>query len=198
MNSVVARYRNETKQIEVEIVEDHDNPISPMEEEDWVTFPTSAASEHRYGSCAVEAETLQALAKEARDEGGFAIPVRIRAQSYVIFTAGGADDEPQGNEYGYLIVTRNGLDQLGLSRKEAITQATVLLELYNQWANGYSWQALSYEIEKCNLGRWHRLNPERSSGYVAMDYEASGILEDANVRSGDPPTMNRDWEKVAS
>ena len=195
-NDVVALYRNEEQRSEVEITSDPDSDRSPFQEEEWVSFPTSRTSEWNYGTERVCPETLRDRVEDARKTGGIAIPVSIQAQSHVIFTAGEAEDQGTPYQYGYLIVTAKGLKDLGFRREETIRQAKLLLEAYNLWANGHSWRCTTYEVEKCNLGHWHRQEPESHDGYIGYEYEETGILEDAGIRSGNPPTVNPGWTKV--
>ena len=195
-DDVVALYRNEEQRIEVEVESDPDSDRSPLQEEAWVNFPTSSTSEWNYGSERVSPETLRERVEEARKGGGIAIPVSIQAQSYVIFTAGEADDEGRPYQYGYLIVTAQGLKELGFGREETIRQAKLLLEAYNLWANGHSWRCTRYKVEKCNLGHWHRQEPDSHDGYIGDEYEETRMLEDAGIQSGSPPAMNPGWTKV--
>ena len=196
VNKVAARYRNYDKRIQVDIESDIDNPISPLSEEDWMSFPTSSASNYDYGTDGVVPEALANRVRQARREGGFAIPVDIQAQSYVIFTAREADEESE-DAYGYLIVTAKGLRDVGLERKKAIEQGKQLLETYNHWANGHSWRLVRYTIERCNLGHWHEREREVQEGYIGPEHEQSGILEDAGVTSGQPARLAPGWTKIA-
>ena len=195
-SEAVALYRNEEKHLEVEIKADPENVISPFAEEDWLSFPTSTKCEYAYGTERVAPEILRDRADEARQQGGIAIPVSIRAESHVILTAGNADDEGRPSQYGFLIVTAEGLKAVGLDREKAIREAKRTLESYNEWANGHSWRCVTYEVTQCNLGHWHRTEPEAHGGYVGGEYEETGILEDAGIQSGSPPSMNPGWGKV--
>ena len=154
-NKVVARYRNEEKHIDVDIESDIDNPLSPLSDEDWLSFPTSKAWEYDYGTERVTQEALTERVRGARRDGGFAISVSIQAQSHVIFTARDAEDENE-DAYGYLITTAKGLDDIGLKRRKAIEKARRLLEVYNDWANGHSWRFVRYSVDRCSLGYSHR------------------------------------------
>ena len=195
-NEVVARYRNEGKRLEVAVERDADNDLSPLLEEPWMSFPTSSKAGYRYGSIQVEQDELQALARDARAEGGIAIRVSIRAQSHVIFTASEADEGLHACPYGYLIATAEGLKALDRPVESAIAELKKLLERYQDWANGNSWACVVADIDRCNKGEWHQANAERHSGYTGVDYEKTGLLEDAEVQSGKPPRLNEGWKKI--
>ena len=194
-NKVVARYRNEDKRIDVDIESDSDNPSSPLTDEEWLSFPSSKAWEYDYGTERLTPEALTERVRDARRDGGFAIPVGIKAQSHVMLIARHADDEDE-DAYGYLIATAKGLDDIGLKRKKAIEQAMRLLEVYNDWANGYSWRFVRYSVDRCSLGYSHRQQKEAREGYIGLDYEKTGILEEAGITSGQQQKLGAGWKVI--
>ena len=194
-HEVAGRYRNEEKGIQIDIETDIENPDSPLSEADWLSFPTSTAWDYDYGTERIGPSVLAERVRQARREGGFALAVAIQAQSHVIFTA----EEGDGNSeyaYGYLIVTRKGLSNIGLERPEAILQAKQILEKYNQWANGQSWRLVRYAIEQCNLGQWHQRDRESHHGYIGVEYQDTGILEDAGSGRDAHRRWCRAWAEI--
>ena len=195
---VVATYRNEEKEVEVDIERDSCASNCPFDDEvDWLSFPALRNQRFRVGTEVLDEDEIRAAIKETREDGGIALPVEMQEHGELNFRAS-ADDYEAG-DCGVLIVRKSDLSTVGLDREAATAAALKVLERYSDWANGRGYGFACYKVKQCSLEHFHRVGGavEQEGGYVGTNYQDTGILEEAGIRSGNPPTMSEDWVQVS-
>ena len=193
---VVAKYRNEQNSSEIDVVRDPCEGYNPLSDETWLRFLTLSGGRHRSGTEQMTREELDDEVEEACKGKALVLPVYMVEHGMVGFNLGEFNDPWDSGQCGFIIVTVEGLKDVGLDREKATEQIGIMLEQYGYWCNGAGFAYVIYKTQKCDLGHVHREEEERETGFLGTSMEHTGLLEEAGIRTTRSTTLNKGWEQV--
>lgn len=200
MSNVVATYRNESENLEVEVIIDefggHDNPLTW--DEGFLRF---LALEHRRYDIGTEQHDYDSLTQEwesAMKREALLFPVYMYEHSQVAYSLGRSypfNCPWDSSQCGFMVVEKEAMEKEGWGRERLVEYLSAKLDEYTAWCNGYIYAWGSYKVTKCDLGHEHREIEDSCGGYIGLDHEELGLLHDAGVFDKDNK-MLAGWEEA--
>ena len=192
----VAVYRNEERNLEIEVQTHTCEDFNPLEDEEGLRFLTARNDRYRHGTEQLDREALDAEVAEAYRTGAIVLPVYMMVHGAIGFRLADFGDHWDSGQCGFILIADEDRATAGLTPDRAIAHAGKLLEQYAHWCNGWGFRYTVYETQRCNLGELHRREQSTVGGYLGTTHEETGLLEDAGIRSGQAPVLCDGWTKV--